>query len=408
MKCVVLIGSLLTAFTLNAQLLLPIQHDTAQYSQEIFVQGFADYSSTAMYNEMTSKLIWGGFIRDEDKKKSFDRHSEINRFGSDLTGELEYRNLSVNLFKNEKFGFLVKAGYYNYSSSVYAKDLFGLTFYGNERYLGEGLNFSGTQFSQMSFQKVGFGVIDKALKSSVTFNLYNISSYAEAYVRDGVLFQNESGDSVSLIMDGTFKYASSSNFNKGVGFGIDADVRIPVQFKHEKTAYVQLLVKNLGFGYINTPVQRYQMDTTINFEGFTFTDFTDENSILNQEFNYLNTFGIDSTETNTLAFLPGLIQVGKIIDRNSTELFQSLFGIRMYTTTAYTPLLYAGVEIKPWHFIQIAATAMYGGFSRFRAGMYINYRYKIVDFSVGSEDLYGLVSSNGLGKSLNFRLRCAF
>ena len=159
-----------------AQSMMPIQHDTLQLDQELIVSGVADFSSTSLQNELMQKLFYGGEITFGIKNRSFIDHKGINRFGADISGEVEYRNLKLNLFKNPNWGLTVKSGYYNYISLLYSKDLYGLTFFGNDNYLGQNVNLSGTRFLGMSFQKFGLGVIDKKSKSSVSLNVYSLSN----------------------------------------------------------------------------------------------------------------------------------------------------------------------------------------------------------------------------------------
>ncbi len=83
-----------------AQSMMPIQHDTLQLDQELIVSGIADFSSTSLQNELMQKLFYGGEITFGIKNRSFIDHKGINRFGADISGEVEYRNLKLNLFKN--------------------------------------------------------------------------------------------------------------------------------------------------------------------------------------------------------------------------------------------------------------------------------------------------------------------
>lgn len=388
-----------------SQQLLPIQHDTNTYSHEFIVNGMADYGSTSVQNDLTKKFIYGGHITNEIKDNSFSKHKGINRIGLDISGEFEYRNLNANLFKKENWGFIIKGGSYNYLSTVYAKDVFGLAFYGNENYLGENINFSGTRFSAMSFQKVGFGWIDKKSKSNISLNLYNVSKYSEGSMRDGQLFQSEAGDSVSLTFDGSFEYSTGSNFNKGYGIGVDIDFRIPVVLRKETISYIQLTAKNIGFTYLNSPVKQYVADTVIRYDGLTFDQLYGESTIFDEEFSLLDSLGIESEAGNKIRFLPGFLQVGKIIDEMNLARVQSFFGIRMYPSIAYVPMIYAGMHVKTTKWLDLGANISYGGYSDLRFGFYTQVKYKSMKLGIATEDVYGMLSKKGYGQSLILRLR---
>ena len=171
MKYIFLFNFLFVVFLFNAQHWCPVQHDTLIKSKnEIIFSGCANYSSTSLNNSLTKKLFYGGEITEAIKDKSFKLHGDLNRFGTDISAEIEYRNFSVNLLKHKNWGFVVKAGYYSFLAAQYSKDLFGVTFYGNEMYQGQLASFSGTKISAYSFEKLGFGWLDKKSKSSVCLN----------------------------------------------------------------------------------------------------------------------------------------------------------------------------------------------------------------------------------------------
>jgi hypothetical protein len=389
----------------SAQQLLPIQHDTNTYNQEFILTGLADFGATSIENALSSKFLFGGNITNEIKDNSLEKHKGINRLGLDITSELEYRNMKVNLFGKENLGFTVKGGYYSYMSSLYSKDLFGLAFYGNESFLGENADFSGSRFSAMTFQKIGFGVIDKKKKSNVSLNLYAISNYSEGNVRDGKLFQSDSGDSVSLTFDGEFQYASTNTFLKGYGVGVDLDFRIPVVLKEGKTAYIQFLAKNLGFAHVNSTVTQYSADTVLNFDGFTFNQLIGDANIFNANSSILDTLGIDSTSITKIRFLPGFIQIGKIVDVMNTSKLQSFFGVRMYPSVSYVPMIYAGVQYKTARWLDLGANVSYGGFTTLRFGLYSQIKLNKFALGISSENLVGIFSSEGKGQSVILRLR---
>ena len=178
MKFKLFIFSFFVQISIFGQHYIPMNFDTLiEPKQELILTGIADASSTAMGFDIAQKFLFGGAITTEMKDKSLERHKSMNRFGSDANFEIEYRNHKVNMFKDERFGFLVKAGMYNFNQLMYSKDAFSLTMYGNSGFIGDTANLSGTQFKTMTFQKIGFGLIDKISKSSITLNLVSLSLY---------------------------------------------------------------------------------------------------------------------------------------------------------------------------------------------------------------------------------------
>ena len=130
MKKITFLGFLFLFSTGFSQSWLPIQHDTLLNRKHEFIfSGTGDYASTSLHKSLTNKLLFGGEITDDIKEKSLKLHRGINRFGLDLSSEIEYRNYTTNLFKKNTWGFVVKAGYFSFINALYSQDFYELTFY---------------------------------------------------------------------------------------------------------------------------------------------------------------------------------------------------------------------------------------------------------------------------------------
>lgn len=394
---------LFLCFGVYSQHLLPIQHDSIVPKYEAIIHGVGDYGSTSVENAFLNRFIYGGAITEEVKDRTWNKHHLINRLGVDLQAELEFRNFSANLFGKEKYGWLLKGGYYNYAGLLYSDDLFGMTFYGNERYLGESIDFSGTRGNGWSFQKIGFGIIDKKTKSNLSLNAYSVSNYGSLGISEGYLFQSDSGDSLALLYDGYAEFKTPGNQSRGLGLGIDADVRIPVQMGKEQTAYIQFLVRNVGVAYM-PEIKRYEADSLFIFEGLTFDQLFGDASVIDSSFSMLDTLNIGSSTFSQFKFLPAFLQVGKIVDEMSLKKIQGFFGARMYPSLVLVPQVYAGIHYKPARWAAIGANASFGGYTSFRFGLYTSFAVKTLNVGLATENLLGLISSKGMGNSVMIRL----
>lgn len=390
----------------NAQL-LPIQYDTLTRSQEIILSGGADYCGSAMQNQLTSKLIRGGLITTEIKDGSFNRHKQINRFGGALNGEIEYRNYNIKLFKKKDWGMLVKGGAYVFGGTLYSQDAFGLLFYGNERYLGDTISMSGMDMSLVSFEKIGFGMIDNKSKSNLSINLYNVSNRLSADFRDLEVRQSADGQDVEIVMDGQVELRNNLSYTQGIGLGVDADFKLPISWGKGK-AFIQFQAKNVGVAYMLEQQKVYRVDTTISYSGLEFNQLIGDNAIVFDSLNVLDSMGITSSLRNRTVLLPGFVQVGKIVDLHNESRVQSFFGIRLYPTLIYSPYVYAGVDVKAADWLRFGANVGYGGFTNFRGGLYASVNTKNISIGLATENIVGAVSRNGNGQSLYLRLRCAF
>ena len=390
---------------LRAQL-LPIYYDTSFIKQEIILDAGVDYYGSAIQRELTSKFIRGGFISNGIKDNSFNRHSGVNRFGGVGLGTIEYRNFNKKLIKSKDWGFVVKAGYNAFLGAIYSKDLFGLMMYGNDIYRGETIDGSGTNITSLSYQKVGFGMIDAKSKSSITFNVYNVNSRFKANFRDFQMTQDLNGDSIEVILDGTVEVGNNRNFNQGIGFGFDLDFKIPFEWgKKNNTSYIQFQVQNLGFAYMYEKQKVYEFDTSFVFSGLRWDQITGDQSLFSDSTSVLDSLGIHSREKNRTTLLPGFIQIGKIVDALSDRKIQSFFGLRMYPTLIYSPFIYAGLDYKPVKWLRIGANASYGGFGKFKAGLYASTSFKNYSVGLATENVVGFVTKKSSGQSLFIKLR---
>lgn len=408
MKKITLFSFFFTFSLGYSQSWLPIQHDTLlEKKHEFIFSATADYGSTSLHKSLTQKLFYGGEITDQMKEKSLKLNRGINRFGSDLNAEIEYRNYTTNVFKQSRSGFLVKAGYFSFINALYSKDLYELTFYGNQNYLGDTASLSGTKFNALTYQKIGFGWLDKKTKSSVSLNVYSLNSYASANFRTAEIYQSSSIDTLVVTYDGSAQFPSSTNLFSGLGLGIDADIRFAIPTKHETPIYYQFLVKNIGIASFNNPLNNYDTDTSLTFTGLTFNQVLNGSSFLDSNFSVLDTIGIQKTQSNPLIFLPGFFQFSKLVDANSPRKLQEFYGVRLFLASAYTPLVFAGADYRisfgQKTYLNIGINASYGGFSSFRFGTYSSVKVKNWNLGLASENILGRT-----GQSILFRVQCAF
>ena len=398
--------SVFGAETLLSQSLMNY-YDTLQLNHELIIDGNIEYFSSSIEKDITSKFYRGGFISSEMKERSLDKHGGVNRIGGVAQGDIEYRNYKLNLFKNKNWGIVVKGGSGNIGSAIYNKDAFGALMYGNENYRGETIDLSGSNMTFVSYQKVGFGFIDPVSKSNVSLNLYNISNRFFGHLRDAQLTQDILGDTIDVVLQGEFNLKQNNKFNQGIGIGFDFDFTLPINYGSEKTAFIQFQMKNVGFGYLYEKQKVYEVDTSFSFVGFQLSDLLGEETVFTEDANALETLGVKSTEKSKAFMLPGFIQIGKIIDASLTKKIQSFYGLRLYPTLIYSPFLYAGVDYHPKKWLNIGATVSYGGFGKFKGGLYSSMKFSNYSIGVGTENIYGMFSKRAMGESILIKLRWA-
>ena len=386
---------------------LPGYYDTLKLKQEIIIDGNIEYFSSSIEKDIISKFYRGGFISSEMKNSSFDKHQGVNRLGIVAQASIEYRNYELNLFKKKNWGVLIKGGYGSIGSALYSKDAFGMLMFGNEQYRGETIDLSGSNMTFVSYQKIGFGFIDPVSKSNVSLNFYNISDRFYGHFRNVEITQDALGDTLDVLLKGEFSTKQNEKFNQGFGVGFDLDFTLPISYGEEKTAFIQFQMENIGFGYLYEKQKVYNVDTSFSFAGFELSDLLGAEAIFTDSTNVLDTLGVNSIEKTKTFMLPGFIQIGKVIDAASVRKVQSFYGLRLYPTLIYSPFIYAGIDYHPAKWINIGASASYGGFGKFKGGLYSSMKLSNYSIGVGTENIYGFFSKRAMGESILIKLRWA-
>lgn len=407
--------SLVTLFLINgiswtsAQDFLPVFQDTlVAVKHEISLNGRADFLSTSFRNDFSKRIFLGGNIDNEMKSSVLNRHKPINRFGFDAQTEIEYRSNSKTFFKSKEWSWLVRGGAYTIGSGVYSTDLMRLALNGNQACLGDTIQMAGTGFNFYSFQKIGFGFHNRKTKSSFALNLVNLSTALNGNLYDGSLHHSTYGDTLFLAVDGQFNRFEKARFSSGIGFAIDFDFRIPFNWGENKTAFIQFQAKNLGFTFLTQPLKRFETDSNWVYNGFSVNQLTQENGPFGSDFSLLDSLGIYSKNRKGILALPGFLQIGKIIDAQSNSRFQTFYGVRVYPSLFFIPQAYAGVHSKLAENWVAGLSASYGGTGNFRGGLYAGFTKQNWQISVGTEDLFGLISNSGFGYSAQTRVKFSF
>ncbi len=400
---------LLLSTTLTAQISLPTTLDTNSRKFSLSLLSSHDIQTSSINKIFARKLINGGLIKDELIQSNFDKHKTINHLGREFTNNLAViiQNPFKKIEKLTSLDLLFEAGYASIVSAVYSKDLFGLVFKGNQNYIGDTADFSGTNFQYVDFQNIGIGFSHNKTKTSLSVNYVNIQNYLTSNFSTATVFFAEDSAQIDLDLNGDLNSTFSQKFNKGSGFSLNFKANIEVPWKDDSNAFFQFQVQNFGFAKVEN-ILRYRSDTTISYSGFNV------DNLINLSTNYLennlwqDTLNIKQDTISSWIILPVMFQFGKILNANSTYKLQSFFGIKMYPSLKYTPKIYAGIDYLLLKNFHAGLSASYGGFGNFRAGLYLNYSSEKINFGIGTEDFYALISKKAYGQAVNIRLNYAF
>jgi hypothetical protein len=390
--------------TVFGQNMLPIVQDTTvKYKGSITLTSNGDYASNAIGKNIVQSFFYGGFIDQDMKNSSIERLQNINQFGLDMNAELSFRSKG-DLCKKENspfynHGYIVQAGYHQFSSLVFSRDAFRYAFEGNSLFLGDTADFSGTRFNSMGYSKIGFGIFNRSSNNALTLNLISLNQFASGNMETASIIQDSQNDTIQMDYTGGFSFANNGGFSKGFGISFDVDYRIQTN-ENDHAMTFQLLAKNIGF-ILPTQMTRYAADSSFQYTGFNLNQLVQQN--LMSTMSLADTLGIEKGTDKRALLLPGFIQFSKLVDMQATQRIQSFYGARMFLSQNYIPYFFAGVHGRVTKHWSTGLSASFGGFSQLKWGMYSSFQLSRWNIGVASENLFSKT-----GESIILQVKCAF
>lgn len=391
------------------QELLPINYDTTNTKAQLIVNGNAFHLSSSIQNSFSRKWLFGGEITEDIKQSTFEKHNLYNRIGGGYRLNIQYRSDQVLFENHPNLSWMVNLSNESHFSSEYAQGLFGLMFFGNERFVGEEVNLSNSVGNFVDYITVGGGIHNKKTKSFISLNVVLPRTYGDFSINRGTFTTNETADHLDLLLEGEVNTANSPAYFQGLGGAISFDYNLPFGQSEGNnfSGTFRLSGRNIGVYKLNQ-VNRTRIDADAEFSGFSVEDlralFGEEDD--NQSNTTLaDSLNISETNGSLWKFIPGFIQVGKVVEKHRDTKLQSFFGIRMYTSFLYRPLIFAGVDYRPIDNFSLGAQGTYGGYGKFRLGLYGNYSTDKFQIGLGSEDVLGLLLNKQFGQSVVLRLK---
>lgn len=390
----------------SSQELLPVEYDTTNTKKQLLINGNAFHLSTSIHNSFSRKWIFGGEITDDIKEDTYKDHNLYDRIGGGYRLNIQYRSDKVLFDKHPNLSWMVNMSNETHFAGEYAQGVFGLLFFGNERFTGEEVNLSNSVGGFVDYFSVGGGIHNKKTKSFITLNVILPRNYADFSINRGAFNTSQNGDNIDLLLQGEVNSAKSPAYFQGLGGAVNFDYNLPFGNSEGNnfSGIFRLSGRNIGVYKLHR-VNRTTIDVDTDFNGFSIEDLR---SLFDQESEsseaLLDSLNVTESSGSLWKFIPGFIQIGKIVEKHKDNKLQSFFGIRMYTSFLYRPLIYVGVDYRPVQNLSLGAQGSYGGYGRFRMGMYGNYTADKFSLGLGSEDLLGLILKNQFGQSLVLRL----
>ena len=385
-------------------------------NKDIFIEhetGY-DFQSENINNLFLNKFIKGDFIDENLKTNTSNGLKTLNHIGLNFHSEMNAYIKIDSIFKTDKYGIYTGFEHDFITSFRYNKNLFDLTFFGNQPYVGDTLQLEDTRVDQITYQKLKLGLYRKSDMSYLTINIYRGVNFNQASIYNGDFSTAANGTDLYLDLNGEFISSDNQNnlaFMKGIGLGLD--FKTYLQFKSAKTnniSFVELKIEDIGFiSWLNKGYS-LQKDSNYYFQGFEINDlnFNNNGSFIGEE-SISDSLNIEKVKTGFTKTLTPTFSVTKILHPARSKKLDYIIGLRMRMISYYKPMILAGISYNPNKHIGITPYANYGGFGGLSAGIRIDGNIKNnFYYAVSSNNINGLFSEKGYGSSLGLSLMATF
>jgi hypothetical protein len=387
----------------HAQMILPVAVDSMKTSgHKITLNGVGDYSATSVPFSIFSKFLFGGHISEKSKTDALERHRGDGRIGGELFGELQYANFNSRFFGEERLGWVAQIGWNNFNQMGYSKDAFQLAFFGNQSFGNDEILLDRTFFTSSTFHKAGWGLMDKKTGSFLILNAVGLQNQSQVNISNGRLLLTPDQDSLNFLYNGYAIFSEGSNAYKGIGLSLDFNITFRANAEDSSRYGIpfQFTGRNLGWVHAIGEWKRYQATDFFPFDGFTLTDALNDVSSFSDAEQVLDTLKVERFGVRQGMFLPGVLQISKVVDIHSKKSFQTFFGLRTYLVRSALPFAFVGADYRLQKNLHVGLHAGIGGFTYFRGGFYANYQTAKFNVGLAAENIY---LKNGLCTSIRLQ-----
>lgn len=293
----------------------------------------------------------------------------------------------------------------------FTRDAFNTVFYGNAMYAGDSAIFTGTGLLNIHFRQLRFswskqfGNADSSWSLSLSASL--LQGLNANYLATGIssLFTEKNGEFLDL--NSRFLYSQShTTANSLLSFnGTGASADLMLSFPMGKRGNFKFFINDAGFIKWSTKSLHYLQDTSIHFEGiavnnlFSFKD----SSLLNiDKDSVLQLIGVEQNEKEFTTHPPMKIGMCYTVSlwQNKAE-FRA--GFQYKPAFNLLPVFFVSFSSFKPGFIHPSVMIYGGGAQLFGVGAALS---KVVNdklsFSVGSEDILGLIAPKTVGSASVF------
>lgn len=379
--------------------------DSLYTNRSAFVElaGSGDMRSNAINVHMMDKFLFGGKIEDGPIDNAVGELQSSNRAGFSTRLGVSYYNFADTLLGSPHWGLYLNAEDVSMGIAGFSEDLFRVVFRGNTGFRGERAIFDQGRAEYLRYQHMGIGFFHKKTFSGVTVGFINGQDYFLSELDRASLFTSADGDSLALDYQTNIWQSDTSSrvFLSGSGAGAALAMQWNLPFAGGG-GYLMMDVRDLGFIRFSDQTVHYRADSMFTYTGVDISDVFDSDDVLSAP-TFQDSLSYTSEKLSRIVWLPARIRLAMIRELGFRDFYE--IAVTAITREEFVPEIMLAYYFLPSDRWVLGASARYGGFGGFRAGLQAEYVNRSgFYFRCGLEDLAGMFYSEAKGRGLQLAI----
>lgn len=404
---IVLLGLALNA-SLSAQsprYRLLLGSDSLYRDRSAFIElsGSGEMRSNAINTHMMDRFLLGGKIEDRYIDEAVSELQNVNRAGFSTRLGVSFYNFADTLLGSPHWGLYLNAEDVSTGISGFSDDLFRVVFRGNSAFRGTNATFDQGRTEYLRYQHMGIGFFHKRTFSGVTLGFINGQDYFLSEIGKSSLYTSAQGDSLALAYQADIWQSDTSSrvFLSGSGAGAALAMQWNLPFAGGG-GYLMMDVRDLGFIHFSEQTLHYQADSVFSYTGVDISEIFNSDDVLDVP-NFGDSLSYNPEKAARIVWLPARIRLAMVRELGFRDFYE--IAVTAVTREEFVPEIMLAYYFLPSERWVLGASARYGGFGGFRAGLQAEYvNRKGFYLRCGVEDIAGLFYAQAKGRGLQLAI----
>jgi hypothetical protein len=393
------------AFAQSVPYRLLLGSDSLYRSRSVFLEvfGSVDARSNAINTHMMDRFLLGGKIQDRYIDKAIGELQNANRAGFSSRLGISYYNFADTLLGSPHWGLYLNAEDVSIGMAAFSEDLFRVVFRGNSGYKGSRAIFDQGRAEYLRYQQMGIGIFHKKTLSGISIGYVNGQDYFLSKLDKASLYTSSAGDSLALAYQANIWQSDTSSrvFLSGSGAGAALAMQWRLPFAGGG-GYLMMDVRDLGFIHFSDQTVNYRADSVFTYTGIDISDVFDSDNVFKAPVPQ-DSLSYSSAKLSHTIWLPAKIRLALLRELGLRDFYE--IAVTAITREEFVPEIMLSYFFLPSDRWVLGASARYGGFGAFRAGLQAEYVSGTGFYlRCGIEDLAGMFQPEAKGRGLQLAI----